>query len=1619
MAEELQAQFQEVVELRAPANKFREDLNELTKIYKQWMESLGGENAANVTGVGVFKGLEKQLQGFMQNFETVQSEVLQGVNEITSTINQLADRADVADEGREKRKRERVKETAQLAVDADDETRRAIVEAEEKDFRRTRNNFEKQEQARESAVEQEKRRVEELTKMYARMFDQIERAEREQEAIQNRRVRNPDEAKESAQLQALSEEKRRVKELHDMYAKMFDQLERIQKLRVRPGEELEKAQDDAIRENRRLEEQLRFRKTRSNDEAVERDEILARQQLTQQQARQEQTLNEILEDRERLLRRISRLELTGNLDDKVKATQRQLADLNAEIAAMQTRLSGLGTGQSDVAGERRLNALIRERGTLQSELNSLTGKSAVESRKAQQAARGFFGQFGDGLFKSIVGLTRMLLVIQAIIAIERAFTAAVSAPFIAIQKGLEFLREMEERQHSIATSIFANVKLSDNLAENFLKSKEAAGEIVSILNNRAAATGLNLDDLQNTFKALTESGAGTVVKTLREVVQLTEDFQILLTNMGSGPLATQISLEEVAKLFRGELSEGGNKFLTTLGISNREWETMVARAKTQRDLIDQLAPRMQPYIDAIKQGEGTQQKLLNQVKLTSNLLFADATDTFYAKLTAVLQDFNAFLQRNRAELSGWLKLFANGLVEIIELVGRIAKDSGALFLLMGVLRALALTASAVKNAFAEGAEAVTLFFRVAKASVTADTAEMKKALEDYNKRAQEIKQNFLDTAAFIAGIKKNEATPGNKPPTVLDASFTPNPDINNKSRLGSVTKQLGVEKERLTEEINAISEKYNDLKEATAASLSQRVISHQTALQQITRFNEQELAELEAAKAAYLREISELKGLVESDPADKDKRKDALEQLVKEELAVNNRIEQLRRKSKKDQQAAERAAQEETINLLREFQAIKLELLEQEVDFAERDVQQARSRGLLTEVQYQDALTSVTEQGFAVRRRALQFDLDKAGADVVERQRVLNQIQLFEADYTQFVKEAANAREQALEEENRRRVEFARERRALDLEATAIATDIVSLLQPIQGFNALQDAILAGRMREIDLLEQEQRQLLEIARAKNEESEETRQLTRDLQSLQNTRLQLFQQRLAEIANGVDNPGVRKILTNQTIREELGQRQGRLSTANDRLAQFDKLNNFDISDFPALQQARESLQEEVDAASEALGELNAVFEVANPDLKTATRRFMDIILGPGVREAWSKATTNTEKFALAANAGANALAALGAVVDVFKAGRQRGGTLGGVGAVLGQFSETLSAVPVVGQFIPAISGVLSFIGGLFTGAAKRIAEDVKKSFSATLEEYRSGNTTLVDTIAELERQRQEAIIRLSGKKGGKDELKEIIPDIDREIAELRRTQEKIVSDFNDNLAILNLQSDELAQVHRQWQDINKQVRDYIGAGGDAAKAAEFLALSLANIQRRAADELSRAEQDAIQDAIKLNDLLEQRTKLVEDFKQKEFDLINEGAIERRQAGSVVRGKELEQLRKDHETQLRNIDAEITRTTVKVDKQREIFDIGKDIEALHRRDEELSLRALDQYIQKLRDLKSIASGLNFGTPSLAGAGGGGITINEVNINFNGVGEDAGRETVDAFFSEVDRQSRQRPI
>jgi hypothetical protein len=375
---------------------------------------------------------------------------------------------------------------------------------------------------------------------------------------------------------------------------------------------------------------------------------------------------------------------------------------------------------------------------------------------------------------------------------------------------------------------------------------------------------------------------------------------------------------------------------------------------------------------------------------------------------------------------------------------------------------------------------------------------------------------------------------------------------------------------------------------------------------------------------------------------------------------------------------------------------------------------------------------------------------------------------------------------------------------------------------------------------------------------------------------------------------------------------------------------------------------------------------------------------------GLKAAFDGFSATVETLAGALSQGTDIVKG---IVGAVQSGIKSGGTLGGIGAGMSAAAQ-YDPEPISHAILAIGGGVLSLFGSIFAHHAQVIADRISKEVQTTMAQFQAQNINLITAIGQLQAERAQAIAQLSGQKGGKDQLNKLLPGLDQQIAQLQLQAKQIVDTFNQQTAVLRTNSDVLGSVLTTWQQINKQVKDYIGAGGDAATAAEYLSLNLAKIRQTNIDSLAQGEASAIQEAISLNGLLQQRIDLTKQFNQSQFNLINGDAVERHSSAVDV-GIQAQTAKQQYDTQLAALNNQITQATARIDKEKQIFNIANDTATLQARANALDLISLDQQIQKWKDMQTVIASIYQrpdGSLGLGGSLGGGTTVGAINITVN---------------------------
>jgi len=291
------------------------------------------------------------------------------------------------------------------------------------------------------------------------------------------------------------------------------------------------------------------------------------------------------------------------------------------------------------------------------------------------------------------------------------------------------------------------------------------------------------------------------------------------------------------------------------------------------------------------------------------------------------------------------------------------------------------------------------------------------------------------------------------------------------------------------------------------------------------------------------------------------------------------------------------------------------------------------------------------------------------------------------------------------------------------------------------------------------------------------------------------------------------------------------------------------------------------------------------------------------------------------------------AVAGGVGGIVSAAKGKGGPFqsGMTGAASGFQLGMMFGGPLGGL----IGGGAGLITGIFSGKAEQQAEKLAKKivamFNAVQTEIQNGTQTLAAGIQLQIKNIENAVSQLSGKKGGRDQLKNILPQMEQQLAQLQSQQQSIIKTFDQQLDVLNLPvafQDTASQV----QQIIQTYQQYIQAGGSVVNANQYLQDSFKKLSQDGFSQLNQDEQDAIQNALNYNDLLIQRQNLIEDTNQQIQDIMSQGVAVRQMPAGVSKARQIQELMLQSSNQMDQLNEEISVSQHKLNVEQQIFGLA---------------------------------------------------------------------------------------
>jgi hypothetical protein len=1177
------------------------------------------------------------------------------------------------------------------------------------------------------------------------------------------------------------------------------------------------------------------------------------------------------------------------LNESVAQLQTSFTEFDSEVTSAFTDVdSQLKSLQTSV--ERTAQAAIKAKATIaEGQGAGVAGAGGgVPVSPVGGGLRGVLGEISaakTGMARLIGQVIEFRLLWGAISEVIELVVRVIESPFEVIKTGFTYLNELQDQAASMQGSIAANAAYSADLGKNFEMAGHAAQQVAIEMQNLGVKMGVPAQELEHIFTDVLESGGLKFAGTMQGVVNLTELFVLAMQKTSTSVEVQRRIMMDIPKLLDGA-NVSGSRILTTLGLTNEQWQKIRTEALAHGDLVEKLSGLMAPYLTVVEQADQRQSRLIESIKLQSSIIAGAIALPLWQQFTGILQDVKNFLSGNQDALVGMgekavhiVENFGTMLLDVAKLVTGFTSASDALQKLVTLTNNLALASDKVLAVWAKvsglmdhlqnGAAHLPGLF----GPVQPSAAEIDAMVNPMGLALQKALDKISGQAIVTAKTAIADVMSG-----VTDILDTP---VGSKKDTPDPTAEKAAAKAR-EEAFQTLQESFRTELEKT----KQTFISTEADIKA-----RQEVGTLSVHEATQQRvtaiqtELDAIQKLVQ-----------AYTQLAAKSGAKPTEIQKFDTTLTDTANAAQSTATTQTSSALAQDQSnaehitqAHEERLRQMALTHQREMvaiyKQEASEGIISKTDLFDKEQALAQQEHIAVMAALSAELQNAGSNEAAISKITDAKLAEDRRYTDSLSGSAEQRKAIGDKEVADAANL--QSRILELTIKKGALD-----DKLNSKTGVDDAATMKAEQELAAIE--------VKRAQDAVNASTRSLA------------------AAAGTTKEAEALERLLKDQIDLDNAKMKQASLPTGNtgastDPMVDFGKL----------------------------LTEPFASFKQTGAELA--------ITMGSFAKSASSL---------------------VGAISSGYQSGGI-GGAIGGglssIGSTIGQLSSAFKSAPIVGAIISGVGEMFSFIGDLFTAAARKIAADIQKATTALMNQYSNGQATLVQTISGLEQERQDAINRLSNKKGGQDQLNQLLPQLDNQIAQLKLQQTQVKLTFEQSLAVLQTHSQTIGGILSTWQQINKQVTDYLNAGGDAAKAAQFLSLNLQQVLQTTSDSLLSAEDSAIQDAMKLNGLLLQRVDLAKQFAQQEFALKNQDALERMANPAVNAAIQYQRQKAANDAQLTALDQQISLYTSRVDMEKQVFNLAQSTADLQAQANQLNLTALAQTIQGWKDLQKIVASI----------------------------------------------------
>lgn len=250
----------------------------------------------------------------------------------------------------------------------------------------------------------------------------------------------------------------------------------------------------------------------------------------------------------------------------------------------------------------------------------------------------------------------------------------------------------------------------------------------------------------------------------------------------------------------------------------------------------------------------------------------------------------------------------------------------------------------------------------------------------------------------------------------------------------------------------------------------------------------------------------------------------------------------------------------------------------------------------------------------------------------------------------------------------------------------------------------------------------------------------------------------------------------------------------------------------------------------------------------------------------------------------ATGGTSMLASVGGLVGGLKSSSQPA-----FGGIQMNGRSTASGPAAAGGGISAAAGTIMAVAGvagmaigiasaLYARAVKKAEDQIKKSFDNIAKSAAAGEINVAQQLSAMERERARLQAEMSKSKSGRAALKEMLPDIDAQIEEVKNKIAEVRKTFEDQLKTARLGNGPFADFAKTLLDLEMRTKQYLDTfeEGSAEYAAALKNVTeLFNITLKEAKEQLESNslgfnQEALADAQKVIDLVDSQADLYQQL-----------------------------------------------------------------------------------------------------------------------------------------------------